>query len=50
MDKVVAILLSMLLVILVIGEVFFEGVMPGFDDKTDEMIVELDGFNFSDAD
>lgn len=48
MDKVPAIILSILLVVAVFGVIFFDKLAPSMEDKTDEVIVDLDGLNFND--
>lgn len=47
MDKITAIILSILLVVVTMGVIFFDNMAPALDDKSDEVITDLEGFDFN---
>ena len=46
-DKITAIILSILLVVVTMGVIFFDNMAPALDDKSDEVITDLEGFDFN---
>ena len=47
MEKLPAIVLSILAVVVIFGVVIFGGVAPAIEDKSDEIITEMDGLDFN---